>query len=179
MPGADVSAALSVSLEDAIRGAERNLSMSSGKRLTVKIPAGVQTGSKIRLAGQGEAGEHGGPPGDLFLEVTVLPHPLVRREGDDLYMDLPVTVREAALGAEIRVPTFSGSGNITLKPGSQSGLKVRIKGRGAPSLNGGSPGDMYLVVQVRVPATADDKVKKAIEQLESGYPDDVRKSLKL
>jgi DnaJ-class molecular chaperone len=179
MPGADVTAQLQVSLEDAVRGVERSLSLSTGKRLTVKIPAGVQTGSKIRLQGQGEPGENGGPAGDLFLEIDVLPHPLVRREGDDLYMDLPVTVKEAMLGADVRVPTFFGSGNITLKPGSQSGLKIRIKGKGAPSLTGGAPGDMYFVVQVQVPVEPDAGLRKAAEALDEGYRRDVRTGLKL
>jgi len=179
MPGADVTARLQVTLDEAVRGGERSFSLSTGKRLTVKIPAGVDTGSKIRLQGQGESGEHGGPPGDLFLEIEVLPHPLVRREGDDLYLDLPVTVREAILGADVRVPTFSGSGVITLKPGTQSGLKVRLKGKGAPSLTGGAPGDLYLVVQVRVPDTIDQGMKKAAEALDAGYAHDVRAGLKL
>ncbi len=179
MPGADVTAKLQVTLEEAVKGGERSFSMSTGKRLTVKIPAGVATGSKIRLQGQGEPGDHGGPSGDLFLEIEVLPHPLVRREGDDLYMDLPVTVREAMLGADVRVPTFFGSGVITLKPGTQSGVKVRLKGKGAPSLTGGAPGDMYLVVQVLVPDDADAGLKKAAEALDAGYKHDVRSGLKL
>jgi DnaJ-class molecular chaperone len=179
MPGADVSASLTVSLEEAVRGGERHLSLSNGKRLTVKIPPGVQTGSKIRLQGQGEPGERGGPTGDLFLEIDVTPHPLVRREGDDLYMDLPVTVREAVEGADVRVPTFHGSGVIRLQPGSQSGLKVRLKGKGVPALTGGAPGDLYLVVQVRVPDHLDDKVKKAAEAMDHGYRHDVRAGLKL
>ncbi|MBL8954888.1 MAG: J domain-containing protein [Myxococcaceae bacterium] len=179
MPGADVTARLQVTLEEAVKGGERSFSLSTGKRLTVKLPAGVDTGSKIRLQGQGESGEHGGPPGDLFLEIEVAPHPLVRREGDDLYVDLPVTVREAMFGADVGVPTFSGSGVITLKPGTQSGTKVRLKGKGAPSLTGGAPGDFYLVVQVRVPDRDDPGLKKAAEALDAGYAHDVRSALKL
>jgi DnaJ-class molecular chaperone len=179
MAGADVMAQMTVSLEDAVRGAERSIALSTGKRLTVKIPPGVQTGSKIRLQGQGEPGDHGGPAGDLFLEIDVTPHPLVRREGDDLYMDLPVTVREAMVGADVRVPTFFGSGVITLQPGSQSGLKIRVKGKGAPSLTGGAPGDMYFVVQVRVPEGHDAGLKKAAEALDDGYQHEVRTGLKL
>ncbi|MBK7858803.1 MAG: DnaJ domain-containing protein [Archangiaceae bacterium] len=179
MPGADVSARLPLELDEAVKGGERSFTLSNGKRLTVKIPPGVATGSKIRLQGQGEPGEHGGPPGDLFLEVEVAAHPMVRREGDDLYMDLPVTVREAMLGADVRVPTFFGSGTITLRPGTQSGTKVRLKGKGAPSLTGGAPGDMYLVVQVRLPEEADAALKKAAEALDAGYKHDVRSGLKL
>src|SRR5262249_8489151 len=105
-------------------------------RLTVKIPPGVQTGSRVRLAGQGAAGDRGGPPGDLYIETEVLPHPLVRREGNDLMLDLPVTVPEALLGSEVRVPTFSGDVTVKIPPGSQSGRKMRLKGRGVPSLKG-------------------------------------------
>jgi molecular chaperone DnaJ len=94
-------------------------------------------------------------------------------------MDLPVTVREAMTGADVRVPTFFGSGNITLQPNSQSGLKIRVKGKGAPSLTGGSPGDMYFVVQVRVPEQSDAGIKKAAEALDAGYRHDVRNALKL
>jgi molecular chaperone DnaJ len=148
-------------------------------RLTVKIPAGVQTGSKVRLSGQGAAGPHGGPPGDLYIETQVAEHPLVRREGDDLYMDFPLTVPEAMLGAEVKVPTFQGELTVKVPPGSQSGRKMRLKGRGAPSLKGGAPGDMYLVLQVKVPEAANPEVKAAAERLAHAYPEDVRRELKL
>jgi molecular chaperone DnaJ len=148
-------------------------------RLTVKIPAGVQTGSKVRLAGQGAAGPHGTPPGDLYIETQVAEHPLVRREGDDLYMDFPVTIPEAMLGAEVKVPTFQGELTVKVPPGSQSGRKMRLKGRGVPSLKGGSPGDMYLVLQVKVPEAAEPEVRAAAETLARAYPADVRRELKL
>lgn len=178
LPGGDLSSSLQVTLAEAVKGTERQLSVN-GKRLTVKVPAGVATGSKIRLQGQGEPGERGGPAGDLFLEIEVLPHPLVRRDGDDLYLDLPVTVREAMLGGEVTVPTFSGSGTINIKAGTQSGLKIRLKGKGVPSLTGGAPGDFYLVVQVRVPQASDAALKKAAEELETGYGGNVRSGLTL
>jgi molecular chaperone DnaJ len=148
-------------------------------RLTVKIPPGVQTGSKVRLAGQGAAGTHGGPPGDLYIETQVAEHPLVRREGDDLYMDFPLTVPEAMLGAEVKVPTFQGELTVKVPPGSQSGRKMRLKGRGAPSLKGGTPGDMYLVLQVKVPEATHPDVQAAAEKLSRAYPEDVRRELKL
>jgi molecular chaperone DnaJ len=148
-------------------------------RLTVKIPPGVQTGSKVRLAGQGAAGARGGPPGDLYIETEVAEHPLVRREGDDLYMELPVTVPEAILGAEVKVPTFQGEVTLKVPPGSQSGRKMRLKGRGAPSLKGGPGGDMYLVLQLKVPESGGPEVKEAAEKLARAYPADVRLELKL
>ncbi len=113
-------------------------------RVTVKIPAGVQTGSQVRAAGQGAAGVQGGPPGDLFLEVQVEAHPLVRREGDDLYVELPVTVAEAMLGAQVRAPTFTGEVTLTVPPHSQSGRKLRLKGQGVPALRGNGRGRPLL-----------------------------------
>jgi molecular chaperone DnaJ len=148
-------------------------------RVTVRIPPGVQTGSKVRLAGQGEAGIRGGPPGDLFIEIAVQEHPLFRREGDDLYMDLPITVPEAVLGAEVRVPTFTGEVTVKIPPGSQSGRKMRLRGRGVPALKGGRAGDLYLNLQVTVPEDATASVRDAAEKLKAGYRGDVRAALRL
>lgn len=176
--GGDLVAEMEVTLHEAVLGGTRTL-VVNGRRLEVKIPPGVDTGSRIRLAGQGEPGEHGGPPGDLFVDITVREHPLVRREGKDLYVNLPVTAKEALLGAEIRVPVFGGSGTVTLRPGTQSGTKLRLKGKGVPALKGGPPGDLYLVVQVRLPEKADEETRKAVEVLERHYERDVRADLKL
>lgn len=176
--GGDVQASLEVTLADAVLGGEKQFSLN-GKRLSVKVPAGVEGGSRIRLTGQGEPGERGGPPGDLFLDITVAEHPIVRREGADLYMDLPVTVGEAALGAEILVPVFGGSGTVTLKPGTQSGTKLRLRGKGVPGLRGNPPGDLFLVVMVKLPEHIDETARKAIHTLEKHYHGDVRAKLTL
>ncbi|HEY1088847.1 MAG TPA: DnaJ C-terminal domain-containing protein [Archangium sp.] len=176
--GGDVEASMEVTLADAVLGAEKNFTLH-GKRLSVKIPAGVETGSRVRLSGQGEPGEHGGPPGDLFLEITVAEHPLVRRDGNDLFLELPVTVGEAALGGEVKVPVFGGSGTVVLKPGTQSGTKLRLRGKGVPALKGGAPGDLYLVVQIKLPERLDDAEKKAISTLEKAYGSDPRANLAL
>jgi molecular chaperone DnaJ len=148
-------------------------------RVTVKIPAGVQTGSQVRVAGQGAAGTKGGPPGDLFLEVVVEPHPLVRREGDDLYVDLPVTVPEAMFGAQVRMPTFNGEVTVTVPPGSQGGRKLRLKGQGVPSLKGNGRGDLYLSLKVMVPEKATPEARAAAEALAKAYPGDVRADVRL
>jgi molecular chaperone DnaJ len=161
-----------------VLGAERALSIN-GKRLTVKVPAGVDSGSRIRLKGEGGPGGNGGPPGDLYVEIAVGAHPLVRREGNDLFLDLPITVREAMLGGEVQVPTFTGNGAVTLKAGIQSGTKIRLRGRGVPALQGGVAGDLYLVVQVRVPTAGDAEAEKAAAALDKAYGADVRASLKL
>lgn len=176
--GGDMHAELEVSLSDAVLGGEKTISIN-GKRLQVKIPAGVETGSRIRLTGQGEPGERGGPAGDLFIDVTVAEHPLVRREGNDLFMELPVTIGEAALGAEVRVPVFGGSGTVTLRPGTQSGTKLRLRGKGVPGLRGAPAGDLYLVVMVKLPEHLDETTKKAINTLDKHYGHDVRAKLAL
>jgi curved DNA-binding protein len=176
--GADVSARLAITLPDAVLGCEKAFTVDH-KKLTAKIPAGVDTGSRVRLAGQGEPGAHGGPPGDLYLELTIEPHAFLRREGQDLYLDLPVTVKEALLGADVAVPTLQGSGTVTIRPGSQSGTKLRLRGKGVPSLKGGAVGDLYFVLQVKLPETADDALKRAAEALELGYQGSVRANLKL
>jgi len=148
-------------------------------RLTVKIPPGVQTGSKVRLAGQGAAGIRGGPPGDLYIETEVLPHPLVRREGNDLMLDLPVTVPEAMFGSEVRVPTFSGDVTVKIPPGSQTGRKMRLKGRGVPSLKGNGKGDLYLTLQVMVPDSSNPDARAGAEKMQRAYARDVRSEVRL
>jgi molecular chaperone DnaJ len=109
----------------------------------------------------------------------VAEHPLVRREGDDLYMDLPVTVSEAMLGAEVRVPTFQGEVTVKVPEGSQSGRRMRLRGRGAPSLKGGPAGDLYLTLQVKVPEHPSQEARKAAEALARAYQTDVRGTLQL
>lgn len=153
--------------------------VEESQRITVRIPAGVQTGSQVRVAGQGAAGLRGGPPGDLFLETEVQPHPAVRREGEDLYLDLPITVPEAVLGAEVRVPTFEGEVTVRVPPGSQSGRKLRLRGKGVPALRGGARGDLYLTLQVRVPEQDTPQVRAMVEPLGRAYGRDVRADLKL
>lgn len=149
-------------------------------RLKVKIPPGVSEGQRIRLAGQGLPGEGGARPGDLLVKVHIEPHPHLRVEGHDLFLDLPVTVSEALYGAHIDVPTFQGTLKVKVPPGSQSGRKLRLKGRGMPR-SGKKTGDLYLILSVRLPAEAadDESVKKAVEALESSYRSNPRDALKL
>jgi len=149
------------------------------QRLTVKIPPGVDSGSKVRVGGQGAAGTRGAPPGDLYLETEVQEHPLVRREGPDLHMDLPITVPEAMLGAEVRVPTFDGDVTVTVPPDSQSGRRLRLRGKGVPPLKGGPRGDLYLTLRVMVPPSDGDKAKEAVQALKDAYRGDVRADVRL
>ncbi|MHB8418046.1 MAG: DnaJ C-terminal domain-containing protein [Myxococcales bacterium] len=181
--GQDVEATLVVDLADSITGAERRLELErpgrpSHAKLEVKIPKGAVDGTVVRLAGQGSAGIRGGPPGDLLLTIQLRPHPLVRRDGRDLSFDLPVTLGEAIDGAEVKIPTFEGPVHLKIPAGSQSGRRLRLRGKGLPDLRGGTRGDLYAVVQVVVPP-AGAKVRELAHELDRHYEGDVRRGLSL
>jgi curved DNA-binding protein len=175
--GPDAQAELEISLRDAVLGGERDVRVD-GKTLRVRIPAGVSDGAQIRLAGQGGPGGHGGPPGDLFLKVKLREHAHVRREGKDLVLDLPVTVPEAVNGAEVRLPTFEGPVKLRVPRGAQSGVRLRLRGKGLPDLRGGPRGDLYAVVQVMLPPES-AKLREATRALEDLYDGDPRAGISL
>jgi curved DNA-binding protein len=170
--GEDHHAKIEVSLEDAFNGGTLSLQLqvpeydaqgrlsSRSRRLQVKIPRGVTSGKRIRLAGQGGAGYKGGPSGDLFLEVWLKPHRLYQVEGKDVFLNLPVTPWEAALGGKVKVPTLGGPVDLNIAAGARSGQKLRLKGRGLP-VAGEVPGDQIAVLQVMAPP-ADSDEKKAL-----------------
>ena len=150
------------------------------EKLNVKIPAGVADGARVRVAGKGGAGHNGGKPGDLYFVVHVRPHPGLQREGKDLVMDVPITVVEAIRGATITVPTLQGRVQLKVPPGSQSGQRLRLRGRGAPDPKGGEPGDLYVRLMVQVPRGADaEKLSDALVALERAYGEDPRANLSL
>ena len=173
--GEDHHAAIEISLEDALHGAERQLSLRAqeiddqgrprlvDRTLDVKIPPGVRPGQYIRLAGQGLPGHGGEPAGDLYLEVRIAPHRLYRVEGSDLYMTLPVTPTEAALGAHVTVPTPAGAHvDVTIPRGARNGMKLRLKERG---LGGKTPGHLYLLLEIALPPADSDAARAAYEAL--------------
>ncbi|MCZ2495501.1 DnaJ domain-containing protein [Xylophilus sp. Kf1] len=173
--GDDHHAAIEVSLHDAMAGAEREISlraMETGENgqptfrdrtLSIRIPPGVRPGQFIRLARQGLPGHAGGEAGDLFLEVRIAPHPLYRIEGRDIYMDLPVTPSEAALGAQVEVPLPSGGRvEVTVPANARSGLKLRVKHRG---FGGDPPGHFYLLLQIALPPADQEPVRAAYRAL--------------
>jgi curved DNA-binding protein len=169
--GQNVEAELTVPLRDAVLGAERDVRVD-GKTLRVRIPAGIADGAQIRLAGQGGPGGRSHPAGDLMLRVKLQEHPHFRREGRDLYVDLPVTVPEAVQGAEVRLPTFDGAVKLQVPAGASSGTKLRLRGKGVPDVRGGPRGDLYAVVQIVLPprGAAVEKALKGWADLYAGDP---------
>ncbi|HKV24597.1 MAG TPA: molecular chaperone DnaJ [Candidatus Acidoferrum sp.] len=145
--------------------------------IDVRIPAGVASGSRVRVPGKGNAGTMGAPPGDLYLRVEVHPHPFFERRGNDLYTKVPVTVSEATLGAKVEVPTMDGRALVRIPPGTNSGKTLRLKEKGVPSARNGSRGDQYVEIQVVVPQPTDERVRNLMKELESVAPDDPRKDL--
>lgn len=144
----------------------------------VRIPPGVNQGSRVRVAGKGNAPRNGGPPGDLYIVTDVEAHPIFERKGDNIYVKLPVTVAEAALGAKVEVPTIDGPSTIKIPTGTQSGQKLRLRGKGAPSLRGEARGDQFVEVQVVVPKVADERSKELLRELARLNPEDPRAELR-
>lgn len=177
--GNDQHSQLLVSLEEAYHGAARTLTLAlpeldaTGRRihrhrtLNVKLPRGVTAGQRIRLVGQGAPGFGSGPPGDLYLEVEFLPHPRFRADRRDIYLELPITPWEAALGATVGVPTLGGKVELKLPPGSQSGQKLRLKGRGLP---GEPPGDQYVVLRIVTPPATTPEGRALYEKMAEIMP---------
>ncbi|HBG46772.1 MAG TPA: hypothetical protein DDW94_07255 [Deltaproteobacteria bacterium] len=177
--GADIEYSIELDFMRAVKGADVRVSlqrMSGPEVLTVKVPAGIRTGSRVRVTGKGEEGLAGGPPGDLYIITSVRPHPYFRREDNDIYVDVPITLKEALLGAEIEVPTIDGPSRIKIPSGTQGGQKLRVKGKGVQGPRG-ERGDEYVVVKIAVPKKIDDKSRKLIEEFEEQNPYEPRKGL--
>jgi molecular chaperone DnaJ len=134
-------------------------------KLRIRIPAGVESGNAIRLSGQGEAGPRGAPAGDLYVEIRVRPHQLFRREGQNLACEVPIGFATAALGGEVEIPTLDGQGKLKIPAGTQSGRRLRVRGKGLPQPTGGV-GDLYCAVQVQTPVNLDEKQKELVEKLD-------------
>jgi curved DNA-binding protein len=188
-PEPEIETEAEIDLREAVLGTRREFRIhrsspdgmgdDSFSTIEAKIPAGVETGSRIRLAGGAGGGRGGRRAADVYISVKVRPHPLVRRIGDDLEMDLPVTVPEAVLGAEVTLPTFEGDVQLRIPPASQGGRRLRLKGKGVPHLKGEGRGDLYVVLQVALPESADREVKAAAESLRKHYATPVRAGLRL
>jgi molecular chaperone DnaJ len=142
-------------------------------RLTVNVPAGVDDGSRIRVAGNGEGGSRGGPPGDLYVYLTVAPHPLFKRDGRDTFVNVPISFTQAALGATIEVPSLAGGVELTLPAGTQSGTTLRLRGYGMPSVRGTQRGDHHVTVRVIVPTKLNKRQRELLEQYSAAGGDTI------
>jgi len=163
IPGEDYEAPVRITLEEAARGTEREFQID-GKTLRARIPKGAIDGQRLRLRGKGGPGMNGGPPGDIYLQIVVEPHPLFKTRGHDLEIEVPLTPWEAALGAQIEVPTLEGRVTVKVPPGSKGGQKLRLAGKGLPKPGGGG-GDLYAVLDIVVPGTLTEREKKLYEEL--------------
>ncbi|MCA9129628.1 MAG: J domain-containing protein [Planctomycetales bacterium] len=180
--GADLTAELTVPFATAVLGGQAAINVQrNGKNesIELKIPAGIESGKKMRLRGQGEAGPRGGQPGDLIVAVHVASHPFFRRSGKNLELRLPVTLAEAALGASVDIPTPGGTVTLKIPPGSSGGKRLRVKGQGVRGA-GSADGDLYVELQIKLPQQLaqaediDDHVKEAVQSIESLYTSPIR-----
>jgi len=177
-PGEDYEVAVHLGLEEAARGAERELRLD-GREIRARIPRGAIDGQRLRLRGKGGPGVNGGPPGDLYLHIALDPHPLFRPSGHDLEIEVPVAAWEAALGAEIEVPTLEGAVSMKIPAGAKGVQKFRIAGKGLPKPGaGGGAGDLYATLNIVAPAALSEREKKLYEELRAASKFDPRARFK-
>ena len=179
--GRTLEAHLSIPFLTAVRGGETTIEVQRGphksESLVVKIPPGIDTGAKLRLKGQGESGSKGTPAGDLTITIDVEPHPYFKREGQNLVVEVPISVSEALLGAKIDVPALDGMKSLTIPPGSSSGLKLRLKGQGIAASGNKAGGDLFVVLKILVPKTIDAASRRLIEEFAERNPQNTRAGL--
>ncbi|WKA30370.1 J domain-containing protein [Bradyrhizobium roseum] len=163
----DLNVAMTVSLEEAVKGGEKRVRLPNGKELNVKIPAGVVGGQQIRLKGQGESAP-GHRPGDLLITVSIAPHPFFKIDGSDLRLDLPISLYEAVLGGKVRVPTLGSAVELSIPKNTSSGRTFRLKGKGLPKAGG--IGDLFVITRIILPDGNDAELEALMEKWRSGHP---------
>jgi DnaJ-class molecular chaperone len=173
--GADVNYTLTVDFLEAARGGTKRIKLADGRTLDVNIPAGTESGTVLRLKQQGSPGLGGGPAGNAFIEITVKPHALFRREGADIHIDAPITLQEAVLGGSIEVPTIEGRVAVKLPKGANTGTKLRLKGRGVAHGKKGERGDQYVTLKVVLPDPPDAELARFVETWGKSRPYKVRR----
>ena len=174
-PGGDRLFSLSVDFVEAATGAKKRLNLPPDDWLDVTIPAGITSGQVLRLKGKGSPGIGGGPPGDALIEVTVEPHPYFRRDGDDIHLDLPVSLAEAVLGTRVAVPTVTGPVTMTIPKGSDAGTQLRLRGKGIQRR--GRPGDQYVTLKIVIGAAGDAELADFLKGWAARHPVDPRRDL--
>jgi DnaJ-class molecular chaperone len=183
--GGDVEAQLELDFVEAVQGGERRLSLTRPNaqgglerhEVTVRFPPGVHDGNRLRVRGQGSPGSGAGEAGDLWVSVRVRPHRLFRREGRDIVLDVPISVREAVRGGAVEIPTLDGRATVTIPPGTHGGTRLRLRGKGVPASRGSPVGDLLARVQIRVPQGLDEEALASLEELARFDDPDLRKEL--
>lgn len=173
--GSDVNYTFAVEFLEAINGAKKRVVMADGRTLDITIPAGLKDGQTLRLRGQGQPGASGAEPGDVLVEIQTKPHPLFRREGNDIHSILPITLGEALGGAKVAVETVSGTVNLAVPRGSNTGSKLRLRGKGVPSKSG--TGDHFVELRVILPDLPDDELIRSVVDWETTHPYEPRKGM--
>ncbi|MBI5560146.1 MAG: DnaJ domain-containing protein [Deltaproteobacteria bacterium] len=176
--GGDIEYSLSIDFLHAVKGTDVELTVrrdGATEKVKARVPPGISDGQRVRVAGRGNPGVSGGPAGDLYITVGVKPHPYFRREKNDIYVEVPVTVQEAAFGADVEVPTIEGKTKIKIPAGVQGGQKLRLRGKGVPSPQGA--GDEYVIIRITVPKKVDKRTKELLEELEKINPYHPREDL--
>ncbi len=172
--GADVTYSLTVDFLEAARGGTRRIKLADSRTLDVNIPPGTESGQVLRLKQQGSPGLGGGPPGNAFIEITVKPHPLFQRDGQDIRVEAPISLQEAVLGGSIEVPTIDGRVALKLPKGANTGTKLRLKGKGLQGRSG-ERGDQYVTLKVMLPDPPDEALAKFVEGWSKGRSDKPRR----
>jgi curved DNA-binding protein len=182
--GDDIEYNLTLDFLQAVRGVTTSIQVQrpagdgtfKTEKIDVKIPAGVDDGARVRVRGKGSPGLRGGPPGDLYIIVRVLEHPMFRREGLDVYVDLPISVTEALLGGKVEAPSLEGQAVVTVPPGSSSGRRLRLKGKGVSAPGKSGKGDLYAVIKIVAPESLSERGRELARQLAESDPYNPRKS---
>src|SRR6185295_1156143 len=175
--GMPVTYTLTVPFLVGARGGKQRVTLPDGRTLDIDVPEGTTDGTTLRLKGQGMPGGEGKPAGDAYVEIRVQPHPFFEPRDNDLHVELPVTVTEAALGGKVKVPTVGGPVMLNVPAGSNTGTSLRLKGRGLLDRKSGQHGDQYVKLKVVMPEAPDDALKEFLEKWEAGRAYDPRKSM--
>jgi DnaJ-class molecular chaperone len=175
--GADVTYTAEADFLEAVNGAKRRVTLADGKTIDFTIPPGTTDTQILRLKGKGQPGIGGGPPGDAFIEIRVKPHPFFERRGDDVHVNLPITLPEAVLGGTVDLPTVDGKVALKIPRGSNSGTILRLKGKGAPNASTRQRGDQLVKLSVQLPDTIDEELSGFVERWAKDHPYDVRRKL--
>ena len=179
MPGANRQYTLTIDFTLAATGGKQRLSLSPEAWLDVTVPPGIEEGQVLRLKGKGGPGFGGGPPGDALIEVNIAPHAFFRREGDDIQVELPVSLAEAVLGARVSVPTVTGPVTMTIPPGSDTGARLRLRGKGIHKKRRGeeTTGDQYVTLKVMIGASDDPALAEFLKGWADSHPTDPRRAM--